>query len=120
MFSPVLTHFNPAYVFLFLHVDSASVLWRTSYLVPLAFTTAIGLTIFGRQFFVAARPTYRLLVILSLAVGVITLSPITYDSRFNRLSRIPSLQEVHSSSGAQLWEDLIMLVGNLHKDNKAS
>ena len=119
MVSPLLTHFNPLYVYLFLHLNSSTTVWRTSYLVPLAYVVSVFLV--KKITCLMNQSSLKRLAVLSITLVLIitTLLPFQIGDYVNRLSRIPSLLPTEVGSGRLLWGDLISEVRRIKKDESA-
>ena len=121
MVSPLLTLFNPIFVIWFLHLMTADVLWRMSYLMPLSLVAAF-LIVYSFADAYKASDRWKLLtpilVTLVLVVSLLPLAPglsffenrIRFIDLKNNNSRLPSLYSIHETNGAGLWEDLIRAV----------
>ena len=116
MISPLLTHFNPFYAYLFLHLGESTALWRTSYLMPLSFVASVFLV----DRFTSAtksRNVKKSVSLVALAAFLLaTLLPFEINGYVNRLSRLPSLLPVEKAAGRLLWHDLIVEVTRLKKN----
>ena len=113
MTSPLFTHFNPFYAYIFLHIGASTALWRTSYLMPLSFVVSLFLV---NQFASKAKAqSVRGLISTTTitAILLITLLPFEINGYKNRLSRLPSLLPVEATAGHLLWHDLIGEVRNI-------
>ena len=113
MTSPLFTHFNPFYAYIFLHIGASTALWRTSYLMPLSFVVSFFLV----NQFASITKTRNIRVLISttaiIVVLLITLLPFEINGHKNRLSRLPSLLPVEATAGRLLWHDLIVEVRNI-------
>jgi len=121
MVSPLLTLFNPVFVIWFLHLMTADVLWRMSYLMPLSLVAAC-LIVYSFSYAYKAsnrwkllQPTLMTLILLGSLLPVIPgLKFFENRAQFvglkNNNSRLPSLYSIHETNGAGLWEDLIEAV----------
>jgi len=118
MVSPIFTHFNPFYVYLFVHLNSSTAVWRTSYLMPLAFVVSVYLV--QKAITVFTTKNAREIVALTTVVALIATSlvPFKIGNYVNRLSRIPSISSNEAASGRLLWHDLISEVRRLNNDLK--
>jgi len=118
MVSPIFTHFNPFYVYLFVHLNSSTAVWRTSYLMPLAFVVSVFLV--QRTSTLFTTKNIREIVVLTTVVALIATSlvPFKIGNYVNRLSRIPSISSNEAASGRLLWHDLISEVRQLNNDLK--
>lgn len=116
MLMPFFTNLNPVYAMLFLHFGTATTLWRTAYLMPLAIAGAV-LIITSLRTSTSERTNHQRFLgyIFSLFL-IISLVPWHYNDRFNRTSRIPSLLPTHETSGIGLWDDLIQQIELIQND----
>ena len=110
MASPLLTLFNPIFVIWFLHLMTADVLWRMSYLMPLSLVAAF-LIVYSFADAYKSSDRWKLLPpILVTLILVGSLLPFDFRYVYNPHSRLPSLYSIHETNGAGLWEDLIKAV----------
>tara|TARA_B100000029_G_scaffold71267_1_gene63203 strand:- start:3364 stop:5331 length:1968 start_codon:yes stop_codon:yes gene_type:complete len=107
MASPLLTLFNPIFVIWFLHIMTADVLWRMSYLMPLSLVAAFLIVYsFSKAYKAKNRRAFSFATLMTLIV-LCSLFPFDFHYIYNSNSRLPSLYSVHSKNGANLWSDLI-------------
>lgn len=114
MVSPIFTHFNPGYVYLFLHLNSSTTVWRTAYLMPLAFVVAVFLVHKTACVFRTRNLTQILVLAISVALITSSLIPFTVGNHVNRVSRFPSIYSDETRSGRLLWHDLISEVRRIN------
>ena len=104
---PVLTCFNPLFVWIFLHYAGSSVAWRFMYLMPLGIVAGFA-TIFCFKALKENKNKVRTRI--SIVVGFLAffaLFPFKIGDFENRTSRLFSFGQVNQNSGALFYEDLI-------------
>ncbi|MHC8865834.1 hypothetical protein ACYVVI_11725 [Arenicellales bacterium IMCC57338] len=104
---PVLTCFNPLFVWIFLHYAGSSVAWRFMYLMPLGIIAGFA-TIFC--FKAIKENKKKIQPRVSIVVGLLAffaLFPFKIGDFENRTSRLFSFGQVNQNSGALFYEDLI-------------
>jgi hypothetical protein len=117
MLSPLVTHFNPFFSYLFLHVSPATTLWRTAYLMPLSLIVSVFLVgVLSKAEKTLSVRTFGILGISAFVSTTVLLSET--DSIVNRTSRLPSLYSVERVAGHLLWDDLIQTVQNITEEKK--
>jgi len=107
MLVPILTLFNPLFVYWFLHVASWDPLWRLALISPIALVAANLITCVSRRFCIdsgSLRLNARRVTAFALLVA---LSPFAFGEFSNRFSRVPGLMPVDRTAGAGLYRDLI-------------
>ena len=113
MLTPLLTHFNPVFALLFLHLGSSTTLWRTSYLMPLSITASLLIVFFIDQLANHRHHYRRVMLGALLALILLSLLPFSIQDNPNRTSRLSSLFAVDKSAGANLWSDLIVEISRI-------
>ena len=115
LFVPLATCLNPAFVWLFLHYGSSTVVWRITYLMPLgiAFGFLIVATYNGLRDNILSRKS--LLPIGMSSIAILFLLPFTFFEFENRTSRIPTFMNRGDNSGYPLVQDLFQKTEELAK-----
>ena len=113
MLTPLLTHFNPVFALLFLHLGSSTTLWRTSYLMPLSITASFLIVFFIDQLANHRHHYRRVMLGALIALILLSLLPFSIQDNPNRTSRLSSLFAVDKTAGANLWSDLIVEIGRI-------
>ena len=91
MASPLLTLFNPIFVIWFLHLMTADVLWRMSYLMPLSLVAAC-LIVYSFSYAYKASNRWKLLQPTLMTLILLgSLLPFDFRYVYNPHSRLPSL-----------------------------
>ena len=113
MLTPLVTLFNPIFVYWFIHVASWDPIWRLAFLMPIPFVSAylIVRSWSGR---LSDRWTAGRVIDRALSVGLVLLVfPVQFGPIQNEMSRLPSMTEASRENGALLWSDLIYFLDNL-------
>ena len=118
MISPLVTHFNPLFAILFLHFGTSTTLWRTSYLVPLAMTSALIIVFSFIQYRQSHTKLKRFVSTFPPLLFCVSILPFQTGDSPNRTSRIPSLLPVEHRSGAHLWMDLILETSKITRNGE--
>lgn len=92
---PLLTVFNPVFVYLFLHVAKYETLWRILFAVPVSFLAALLFVEFLARFRSYHRPR-QVIGIVVIVAGVLTLLPVQVGDYRNLASRWGSLVDVRA------------------------
>ena len=107
MLVPLLTLFNPLFVYWFLHVASWDPLWRFAFISPIALVAANLIVLATRRPNMGVNSLqvgFRRVMVLALFISV---TPFAVGDFSNRFSRIPSLMAIDETAGSGLYEDLI-------------
>ena len=107
MLIPLITVFNPLFVYWFLHIASWDPIWRFALIVPIALVAANLIILTIRQSKhkgEGLKLIFRSVMTVALLVSV---TPVAIGEFNNRTSRLPSLMPVDRDAGSRLYEDLI-------------
>ena len=107
MIIPVITVFNPLFVYWFLHVASWDPLWRFSLLVPIALVSANLIVMAISEVRQGQHVVKRVWSGAMIGAFVIAIFPFRVGDFVNLTSRLPSLISVDRFNGAHLYGDLI-------------
>ncbi len=110
MISPLITLFNPLFVLWFLHVSRWDLIWRISYLMPLAMAGAF-LVVFSFARARKSKNNWQKIITLLLLIALFgSLLPFDGTYIYNHNSRMGSLSSIDKVAGAGLWADLVEAV----------
>ncbi|MAF99691.1 MAG: hypothetical protein CL388_00560 [Acidiferrobacteraceae bacterium] len=113
MASPLITLFNPLFIYWILHLTPYYLVWRMSYLMPLALAGAFLVVFsFSRA---SQQKSWQQWVISSILLLVLMGALLPFDSPliYNYNSRVWSLLNVDKVAGAGLWGDLVEAVDSV-------
>jgi hypothetical protein len=111
---PLATNLNPLFTILFLHFGDETTVWRTAYLVPFGFTAAILFVEMVRSFSVRSRLRIRWLDLCIVTLLLASVLPWQINGQSNRTSKLSSFLVSNETSGALLWQDLIVEIERIN------
>ena len=115
LFVPLVTCLNPAFVWLFLHYGSSTVVWRITYLMPLGIAFGFLIVVTYNELRKTFFSRKSLLSIGLSSVVIMFLLPFTFLEFENRTSRIPTFMNRGYNSGYPLVQDLFQKTEELAK-----
>jgi len=107
MLSPLLTMFNPFFVYWFLQYASWDSIWRLSFLMPIPVAGGVLVAMFVKQISETGFDLRSKVSATFLITMVACIFPFSVAGVVNEGSRLPSLASVDETNGAGLWGDLI-------------
>ena len=112
MWVPVVTVLNPAFVALYLRVESFNTLWRMAFLIPIPFVAAQLISGYWVRIR-SARRGVRAGSALALLALVLALLPVNSPYFANRYSRWSSLQALDDRQSMAWLQDLVVALNEL-------